>query len=63
MTEDSRPPQVCPDRNNGTDQLVAHLAQTVAALSISRAKIRLLEASSFRVFKLRSTGSGQGGAN
>jgi hypothetical protein len=45
MTEDSRPPQVCPDRNNGTDQLVAHLAQTVAALSISRAKIRLLEAS------------------
>ena len=48
MTEDSRPPQVCPDRNNGTDQLVAHLAQTVAALSISRAKIRLLEASNFR---------------
>ena len=47
MTEDSRPPQVKPDRNNGTDQLVAHLAQTVAALSISRAKIRLLEASNW----------------
>lgn len=50
MTEDSRPPQVCPNRNNGTDQVVAHLAQTVAALFISRAKMRLLEASSLPVF-------------
>jgi hypothetical protein len=57
MTERvSRRPQICADRNRGTGQIVARLAQTTAALTTSRAKMRLLEVSNLPMSSRRARG-------
>lgn len=57
MTERvSMRPQICADRNRGTGQIVPRLAQTSAALTTSRAKMRLLEVSNLPMSSQRARG-------